>query len=222
MHHWNKSLGGNVRRWLSSPILEKIGYHYTGALLRRIDRNTSSGWLQMSCRHVGTSPSAAIVPSRMAYLATYIYDQCSRKVGRSATHWLHCSWRVRLLTVITLCTLLLFHGPLARYVQLRVAHAPGMPGTFSPRVSYPDMHHGTCVTHVPWCMAGSLTSGFLWSRWRGKCSRHSRRMRNPQFYGSCKRPIAASTSNINTEWLPVDFNVITTVALFVPFIGMSL
>ena len=52
------------------------------------------------------------------------------------------------------------HGPLARYVKFRVAHAPGMPGTFSPppRVSDPDMHHGTCVTHVPWCMPGSLTS----------------------------------------------------------------
>ena len=50
------------------------------------------------------------------------------------------------------------------------AHAPGMPGTFSPppRVSDPDMHHGTCVTHVPWCMPGSLTSGFLWSRRWGK------------------------------------------------------
>ena len=44
-----------------------------------------------------------------------------------------------------------------------------MPGTFSPpsRVSDPDMHHGTCVTYVPWCMPGSLTCGFLWSRWRG-------------------------------------------------------
>ena len=30
------------------------------------------------------------------------------------------------------------------------------------------MHHGTCVTHMPCCMPGSLTSGFLWSRWRGK------------------------------------------------------
>ena len=29
------------------------------------------------------------------------------------------------------------------------------------------MHHGTCVTHVPWCMPGSLTSGFLWKRRRG-------------------------------------------------------
>ena len=84
------------------------------------------------------------------------------------------------------------HGPLARYVKLRVAHAPGMPGTFSPPplVSDPDMHHGRCVTHVPWCMPGSLTSGFLWSRCRGKRSRHSRRMRNPQFCVSGKRPIA--------------------------------
>ena len=62
---------------------------------------------------------------------------------------------------------------------------------FSPplRVSDPDMHHGTCVTHVPWCMTGSLTSGFFWSRWRGKRSRHSRRIRNPRFYVSGKRPI---------------------------------
>ena len=66
-----------------------------------------------------------------------------------------------------------------------------MPGTFfpPPRVSDPDMHLGTCVTHVPWCMPGSLTSGFLWSRRRGKRSRHSRRMRNSQLCLSGKRPM---------------------------------
>ena len=55
------------------------------------------------------------------------------------------------------------NGPLTRYAKLRVAHAPG---TF-PRhrlqrkllVSDTSMHHGTCVTHVPWCMSGSLTRG---------------------------------------------------------------
>ena len=26
-----------------------------------------------------------------------------------------------------------------------------------PLFSDPDMHHGTCVTHAPWCMSGSLT-----------------------------------------------------------------
>ena len=66
-----------------------------------------------------------------------------------------------------------------------------MPGTISPpsRVSDPDLHHRTCVTHVPWCMPGPLTSGFLWSRWRGKRSRYSRRMRSPRFCVSGKRPM---------------------------------
>ena len=90
-------------------------------------------------------------------------------------------------------TCALHHGPLAKYVKLRVAHAPGMPGTFSPppQVSDPDMHQGTCVTHVPWCMQRSLTS-ILWSRWRGKRSRHSQHMRNSQFYVSGKRSMESS------------------------------
>ena len=46
------------------------------------------------------------------------------------------------------------HGPITRYVKLRVAHTPGTcspPGTFSPKplVSDPGMHHGTCITHEP-------------------------------------------------------------------------
>ena len=102
-----------------------------------------------------------------------------------------------------------WNGPLARYVKLRVAHAPRMPGTLSPppRVSGPDMHYDTCVTHVPWCMPRSLTSGFLWSRWRGIRSRHSRRMRNPQFYVSGKRPMLTSAvlrhwagSSLGPDW----------------------
>ena len=81
------------------------------------------------------------------------------------------------------------NGPLARYVKLRIAHAPGIPGTLfpPPRVRDPDMHRGRCVTHLPWCMPGSLTSGFLWSLWRGKRSLHSWHMRNPQLYVSSKR-----------------------------------
>ena len=61
-------------------------------------------------------------------------------------------------------------GLLTRYVKLWVAHVPGEPGTFSsaPRVNDPEMHHGTCVTHVPWCMPGPLPSGFLWTVGRGE------------------------------------------------------
>ena len=90
----------------------------------------------------------------------------------------------------------IFYGPLTRYAKLPVAHALGMPGTFSPpaRVSDPDMHHGMCVTHVPWCVAGILSSGFLWSRWRGKRARLSRRMSNQQICTSGKRPTPVSAS----------------------------
>ena len=68
-----------------------------------------------------------------------------------------------------------------------------------PRFSDPDMHHGTCVTHVPWCMSGSLTSSFLWNRWRGKRSRHSRRMRNPQLCVFGRRPMR--TKIATPKWL---------------------
>ena len=95
---------------------------------------------------------------------------------------------------------MLWHGPLARYAKLWVVHALGMPRTFfsPPRVSDPDVHHDICVTYVPWCMPGSLTSGFLWSRWRGKCSRHSRRMRCLHFYASGKRPMLAALYRTTT------------------------
>ena len=58
------------------------------------------------------------------------------------------------------------HGPLTRYVKLRVVHTPGMPGRFprhrlqrKPRVSDPGMHRGTYVMDVPCCMPGSLIRG---------------------------------------------------------------
>ena len=59
------------------------------------------------------------------------------------------------------------------------------------QVSDPGMHHGTCVTHVSWCMSGSLTRAGGEKR-----SRHSRRMRNLQFYISGKRPIAETTIGV--------------------------
>ena len=96
-----------------------------------------------------------------------------------------------------------------------------MPGTFSPppRVSDPDMHHGTCVTHVPWCMPESLTSGFLWSWWRGKRSRHSRSMRNTQFHVSSKRPILecsffnAILVHILAKWISENRKIVIIISL---------
>ena len=95
-----------------------------------------------------------------------------------------------------------YHGPLARYVKLWVAHAPRMPGAFSPspRVSDCGMHHSTCVMHVPRCMPGSLTSVFLWSRWRGKRYRHSRRKRNPTFTYLARSQWRLTTRRRKERW----------------------
>ena len=80
-------------------------------------------------------------------LSAWLHDCWIESYSRNETPWASCQIR-----------------------KIAGVHAPGMPGTFSPspQVSDPDMHHGTCVTHVPWCMSGSLTSGFLWNRRWGK------------------------------------------------------
>ena len=59
--------------------------------------------------------------------------------------------------------------PWASYQIRKIAccACAGNAGNVSPRrrfqrkplVGDPGMHHGTCVTHVPWCMSGSLTCG---------------------------------------------------------------
>ena len=49
-------------------------------------------------------------------------------------------------------------------------------------------------------MPGSLTSSFPWSRWRGKRSQHSRRMRNPQFCVSGKKPINYDVNRLSAGW----------------------
>ena len=75
--------------------------------------------------------------------------------------------------------------------NLRIAHAPRMPGTFSPpstlkeSASKRSRHASRHVRHV----RVVLPVGIAHPRWWGKRSRHSWRMRSPQFYISCKRPI---------------------------------
>ena len=56
-------------------------------------------------------------------------------------------------------------------------------------------------------MPGSLTSGFLWSRWQGKRSQHSQRMRNPPFYVSGKRPMGSHPDIENPNfYFPISGN----------------
>ena len=95
-------------------------------------------------------------------------------VGRAWETWMQC------------------HGPLTRFVKLRVVYAPGMPRTFSrhqlqmkPIVSERSRCVARHVRHARSVMHIRVAN----PRWWGKRSRHSRRMRNPQSYVSGKRPI---------------------------------
>ena len=91
------------------------------------------------------------------------------------------------------------------WVSYQIADCTCAGNVFFPAaaVSDPDMHHGTWVTHVPWCMSGWLTSCFLWRQWRRKRSRHSRRMHKPQFYVSGKRPIDCRGLIVISSWFQV-------------------
>ena len=58
------------------------------------------------------------------------------------------------------------YGPLTRYINYGLLTRRDCRERFpyhrlqrKPLVSEPGMHHGTCVTHVPWCMSESLTRG---------------------------------------------------------------
>ena len=81
------------------------------------------------------------------------------------------------------------HWPLTRYVKLRVTHAAGMPETFF-------RHRGLVIRHAKRRDARAVMHAwiaycFLWNWWPGK---RSQRMRNPLFYVSGKRLIAAEVS----------------------------
>ena len=88
------------------------------------------------------------------------------------------------------------NGSPTRYVKLRIAHAPGMPGSFSPPPTSKDTaswrsQHAS--RHVRYARA-VMHVGIANPRWRGKRSRHSWRMHNPQFYVSGKRPMTVKQS----------------------------
>ena len=55
-----------------------------------------------------------------------------------------------------------------------------------------------CMAHVAWCMPGSLTCGFLWSRRREKSFRHSRHLHSPQLYVSGKRHMGRSAVSVSS------------------------
>ena len=71
--------------------------------------------------------------------------------------------------------------------QIRIPDGHGPPS--KPMVDH-QLGLRSTMAGLCWWMPGSVTNGFLWSRWCEKRSRHSRFMRKPQFCLSGKRPMA--------------------------------
>ena len=158
---------GNHRSPLNSPHKGQ----WRGALMFSLICTWINGWVNN--REAG---------DLLLYRAHYIVTVMSKWYKIASPDLLHHDFYTRLFfTPLASCQIRKLAGcACARNV-----------GNVSPpsRVSDPDMHHGTCFTHVPWCIPVSLTSGFLWSLWRGKLFPYSRRMCNLQFCVSGKRSI---------------------------------
>ena len=163
---------------------------------RRIHAMTSTLLLLMCFHHNGAShrwisptKDQQYIYMEFCYSFCYSFQQAQVDLRRHNSHVTSLWW--------FLWQMIWRHGPLTRYIKLRVVHAPGMPGKFFPRgrlqrkplVSDPGMHNGTCVTHVPWCMSRSFTRN---------CDKtfpaflaHA----HPHLYVSGKRPIPRTQSH---------------------------
>ena len=118
--------------------------------------------------------------------------------------WTTHNWPHKLGTITVLHVLIIWCciWPMSKLYGANGRNTIPLHSYKSPQVSNPDMHHGTCIMHMQWCMPGSLTSGFLWSRCWGKRSWHSRHIRNPQIYLFGKRPIAKQCNSqlCSSQW----------------------
>ena len=99
----------------------------------------------------------------------------------NSPYWYECDIYISLnglqcIKFSIICTGRCFHGLLTRYVKLRVAHAPGMPGTFSPPPTSKKTaiwRFGHASRHVRQARA-VMHVGIANPRWRGKLSWYSR------------------------------------------------
>ena len=164
---------------------------YRGPVSPRISTNKSCSSLNRSNTFV--TAMLCVMPYWVAmylsYLSKYTLSTLPSPSGFPAISLLSGN---QLMINLQMINTGMKHGPLIRYMKLWVAHALGMPGTFSQpptskkTVSYRSQHASRHVRHA----RGVKHVGIANPMWWEKRSRHSRRMCNPQFYVSGKRPMA--------------------------------
>ena len=106
------------------------------------------------------------------------------------SHPIPPSWKLSMAWRFSSTSALLHSMGLLPDTKLQLAHAPGIPGMFYPptskeTASYRSRHALRHMRDARAVMHVSIPN----RRWLGKRSRHSRRIHNPKFYASGKRPI---------------------------------
>ena len=92
------------------------------------------------------------------------------------------------------------HGPLTRYVKSRVAHAPGMPGTFPPAAHFKENRQlaiPACITARAWRTCRDACRDRL-PAVAGKTFPAFPAHAHPHFYVSGKRPIDENVIKMTT------------------------
>ena len=109
------------------------------------------------------------------------------------------------------------HGPLARFVILRVVHAPRIPGRFP--------HHcglaiPTCITARAMMHAGIVNWRYPLMSVAGKTFPALRRMRNPQFYVPGKRFMMQDTTTCVIDRTRYSYSVMVAMSFISIYIAL--
>ena len=152
------------------------------------NQNTKFSFTKMHLK-LSSAKWSPFCPSRDELSDVSVTSKSSDAWSRMVTSKYFCQWLLIIWLRLRWWGEMIENGyrdlsPWASYQIRKIAGCAcaGNTGNVSPppRVSDPEMHHDTCVTHVPWCMPGSVTSGFLWSWGRenvpgipGACTTHN-------------------------------------------------
>ena len=116
-------------------------------------------------------PASGILVSRVIMLFYFMIQENSQKIDSVWCNVIHTCLLWHLTTKIatqTWCRIIDRHGPVTRYVKLGVAHAPGMPRTFSPPrgLGIPTCNF-TYLVRDPWMNCALLSrAGSSAGKWR--------------------------------------------------------
>ena len=152
----NICVTGPMRMESTSEFLTNGSQRQKRAMLRRHHGVTSCVMICLipNNHHNFVLPFLCVLPNYICRLNDCMFNMVVTIIKINTQKLIRTAWR-------------LLSWASCQIRKIAVCACAGNAGNNFPRrrlqrkslVSDPGMHHGTCVTHVPWCMPGSLTRG---------------------------------------------------------------